>query len=106
MGVCWEVFRRRNSPGHRPSGVLDLQYGSLVDSIDSPLTPPAGHLGRACALPMPAVELWAVHFSIIFSLRFWTRFWTRLGSVLGSSWAPLGTLLGAQIGSSWAKNAS
>ena len=81
-----------------PIGVLDLGYGSLVDSIDPPLPPPAGHRGPKVWLSELAVEPWAVHFSINFSLRFWTRFWTRFGSVLGSSWAPFGPIWEPKLG--------
>ncbi len=79
----------------QPMGVLDLQYGSLVDSIDPPPYPPTGGpRGSKCPPSKPAMEPWAVHFVIIFSLRFWIQFWIRFGSVfglvLGPSWSPFG----------------
>ena len=64
-------------------------------SIQSPQTPPAGHLGRTCAPPMRGMELRAVHFSIILSLRFWAQFWNCVccvfGLVLGSFRPPFGS---------------
>ena len=37
---------KENSPGLRPSGVIDLKYGSLVDwSIPPPYPPPGGPRG-------------------------------------------------------------
>ena len=109
LGLCERRMQKPIFAGcsaAEPIGVLDLKYGSLVDSIDPPPTPPSGHPGlksvraKAChgALGRPFFD----HFfeSILKSIL--DSFWVRFGLVLGS-FCPL---LGAQIGSSWAQNVS
>ena len=79
----------KNSPGHRPIGVLDLKYGSLVDSIDPPLPPRraiwAAHVHRQCLVWSSGRSIFRSFFRFDFELNF--------GLVLGPSWARLGLLL-------------
>ena len=92
----------RNSPGLRPSGVLDLGYGSFVDSVDPPPYPPGGASGprmstfKACfgALGRPFFD----HFftSILSSIL--DSFWIRFGVVLGSFWTSFGSPNRAKLG--------
>ena len=75
-------------------GMLDLEYGSLVDYLIPPPTPPSGHLGpqsvraNAChgALGRPFFD----HFfaSILDSIL--DSSWDRFGLVLDAFWNPFG----------------
>ena len=73
--------------------MLDLQYGSFVDSVDPPY-PPGGASGpknvRAKAWRGALGGQFFDHFFVSILSSILDSFWIRFGVVLGSFWRPFG----------------
>ena len=91
-----------NSPGLRPSGVLDLQYGSLELVLNLPPAPlPAGLGARMCegqsrlSSSGPSIfrSFFRFDFGLVFGLDFGSS-WARLGLLLPPFWEPKSSPVG------------
>ena len=94
-GIKFAKFEKAlNSPGLRPSGVLDLGYGSFGCFLDPPLPPQWASGAQKCDCQnyswSPGRSFFDHFFaSILDSIL--DSFWVRFGLVLGSFWPPFGS---------------
>ena len=93
-----------NSPGLRPSGVLDLKYWSFGCLVDPPLPPQwapgAQKCEDQCLSWSPGRSIFRSFFQLDFGLDFGlvlAPFWARLGRLLGSFLEPKSGQVGPKI---------
>ena len=94
---------RKNSPGLRPCGVLDLQYWSFGCLVGPPY-PPSGHLGprmstvKAChgALGGSFFNLFIASIEFDFGHTL-DPCWARRGSLLAVFWVPKSDQVGTKM---------